>query len=89
MAQIIVDPEQLRVFARRLLDEVRVLRERQATLEGQRDTLEGVWRDKRYEEFEKAYLPAIQRLDRFCRQSEDYAAYLRKKADAADRYLRR
>lgn len=89
MSQVIVDPDQLRVFARSLQGESRLLRERQATLQSNRELLESVWKDERYKQFEKAYLPAMQRLERFCRQADEYATYLRKKADLADRYLRR
>ncbi len=89
MVQVIVDPDQLRVFATRLLEEAKTLRQRSAAIESNRDVLEGVWRDKRYEEFERAYVPALQGLEKFCREAEEYAKYLRRKADVADRYLRR
>jgi uncharacterized protein YukE len=88
MAQVIVDPDELRAFANRLISEARALKERQSTIESHRDILESVWKDQRYEAFEKAYLPSVRALDRFCKQVHDYAAYLRRKADAADRYLR-
>jgi hypothetical protein len=89
MAQIIVDPADLRRFANLLEQEVRNLRERQRTLEVVRRDLARAWRDSRYLTFERTYLPTIQVLERFEKAAERYAGYLRGKADRADRYLGR
>jgi uncharacterized protein YukE len=89
MAQIIVDPADLRRFASVLEQEVRNLRERQRALEAVRRDLAQVWRDARYATFERTYLPTIQVLERFEKAAERYAGYLRSKADRADRYLGR
>lgn len=89
MAQIIVDPADLRRFASVLEQEVRTLRERQRALEGVRRDLAQVWRDTRYLTFERTYLPTIQVLERFEKAAERYASHLRSKADRAERYLGR
>jgi uncharacterized protein YukE len=89
MSQIIVDPSDLRRFASVLEQEVRTLRERQRAVEGARRELAQVWRDARYNSFEKAYLPSIQVLERFEKIAEQYAIHLRGKADRAERYLGR
>ena len=89
MVQIIVDPHELRRFAGTLEREAAKLIERRRALEASRHALSAVWRDVRFTNFEKAYLPALAELDRFCKTANTYAAYLRKKADRADRYLGR
>jgi uncharacterized protein YukE len=89
MAQIIVDPADLRRFASVLEQEMRTLRERQRAMEAVRRDLAQVWRDARYATFERTYLPTIQVLERFEKAAEQYAGYLRRKADRADRYLGR
>jgi uncharacterized protein YukE len=89
MAQVIVDPADLRRFASVLEQETRMLRERQRVMEAVRRDLTQVWRDTRYLSFERAYLPTIQVLERFEKAAERYAAHLRSKADRADQYLGR
>ena len=89
MAQIRVDPADLRHFANVLEQEVKALRERQRAMEAARRDLAQVWRDTRYLTFERTYLPTIQVVNRFEKAAERYAAYLRSKADRVDRYLGR
>jgi hypothetical protein len=89
MAQIIVDPADLRRFATVLEQEMRTLRERQRAVEAARRELSGVWRDARYLAFERTYLPTIQVLDRFAKAADRFASHLRGKADRAERYLGR
>lgn len=87
--KVIVDPEELRRFASVLDREMSVLRERQMLVEATRRDLAEVWRDSRYQSFERAYLPSMQVLERFRKVAEGYAAYLRTKANKADAYLGR
>lgn len=89
MAQVWLDPPDLRRFAGTLEQEVSRLLERRRALEASRQALSAVWRDARFVNFERAYLPAMAELDRFCKTANSYASYLRKKADRADRYLGR
>jgi uncharacterized protein YukE len=89
MPQIIVDSVALRRFASVLEQEVKTLHEHQRSIEASRRDLALVWRDARYTNFEQTYLPTIQVLQRFEKSAEQYAAYLRKKADRVDRYLGR
>ena len=89
MAQIVVDPAELRRFASVLQREVSILREQQKVLEGGRRELSQVWKDARYSAFEQSYMPTLEALAQFCRASELYAGYLRRKADKVDVYLGR
>ncbi|HTB02444.1 MAG TPA: WXG100 family type VII secretion target [Bradyrhizobium sp.] len=89
MTQIIVDPAELRRFASVLQREVSTLREQQRALEANRRELSQVWKDSRYSTFEQSYLPTLEALNQFCRASESYASYLRRKADKVDSYLGR
>jgi uncharacterized protein YukE len=89
VAQIIVDPSELRRFASVLQREASNLREQQRALEASRRELSQVWRDVRYSSFEQSYLPTVEALGQFCNASESYSAYLKRKADKVDRYLGR
>jgi uncharacterized protein YukE len=88
MASVIVDPDQLRIFANRLLNEVRALKDQMSAIERQRDILEEVWRDERYRHFEATYVPSLKTLERFCVDAERYAASMKAKAEKADRFLK-
>lgn len=85
--QVKLTPDDLRRFASALEQESNVLRERQKAVEAARRELSQVWRDSRYQSFERAYLPTIQVLERFHKAAEAYAAHLRTKANRADTYL--
>jgi uncharacterized protein YukE len=87
MPQIIVNSEGLRAFASILRREAAALREHQRALEATRRDLAQIWRDAKYASFERAYLPTVAALDRFCNAADAYAAYLRNKAEKVDRYL--
>jgi uncharacterized protein YukE len=89
VAQVIVDPVELRRFAAALREELSALRERQRSLEAARQGLASVWRDRRYDSFERAYVPAMQALDRFAKAAEAYAHHLGGKAEKAERFLGR
>ena len=89
MAQVIVDPTEVRRFVSVLEQETRALRERQRSLEASRRELAEVWRDARYLGFERAYVPTMQVLDRFEKLADEYARLLRGKAERAERYLGR
>jgi uncharacterized protein YukE len=89
MTQIIVDAVELRRFASILQREASILREQQRALEASRQELAEVWRDTRYSNFERAYIPTISALEHFCKASESYGAYLKRKADKVERYLGR
>ena len=89
MAQVIVDPAEVRRFVSIMEQEVRALRERQRVLEASRRELAEVWRDTRYIGFERTYIPAMQVLERFEKLADEYARLLRGKAERAERYLGR
>jgi uncharacterized protein YukE len=89
MAQIIVDPADLRRFVAVLEQETRALRERQRNMEASHRDLAQVWRDARYLEFERVYTPTMQVLDRFEKMTDQYGRFLRGKAERAERYLGR
>ena len=68
---------------------MRALRERQRALEAGRRELAEIWRDTRYLGFERAYIPAMQVLDRFEKMANEYGRILKGKAERAERYLGR
>jgi len=89
MSQIIVDPDEQRAFAKDLDLLVGELRDRQRRLEGSIQQLGGVWKDKRYRAFNRAVTEASLQLTAFYSASDRYSHFLRRKARAADVFLRR
>lgn len=89
MVQIIVDPDEQRKFASFLHQLVAQLKERSRALQSTKGALGEVWKDANFNEFEKSFDATIIKLDRFFFEADSYCAYLRKKADLGDRYLRR
>jgi uncharacterized protein YukE len=89
MGQIIVDPAEVRRFVAVLEQEAQALRESQRDMEASRRELAEVWRDVRYLGFERAYTPTMQVLSRFEKLVDQYASFLRGKAQRAERYLGR
>lgn len=89
MSQVIVDPDELRRFAVFLEQSIRNLRDGQRGLQRGHQVLADAWRDSKYNNFAKSFDQTLPALERFCKEAEAYAAFLRRKAQLADRYLGR
>lgn len=89
MAQVIVSPKEMRVFARYLEVLADLVRQRKARLKAQVDSLHQTWRDDKYREFERSFEANSAELDHFIKAARAYAGFLDTKASRADRYLGR
>jgi uncharacterized protein YukE len=89
MAQIIVSPKEMRVFARYLEELADVIRQRKARVHDRLNALHQTWRDEKYRQFEKDLQENSQELDHFIKSARAYARFLDMKAARADRYLKR
>ena len=87
MPRAIVDPREVRRFAAILLETVGHLRSTKSSVSQDFNALHGVWKDKKYSQFEKVFVDTMGHLELFLKSSEMYAQYLNKKAQLAERYL--
>lgn len=87
MAQIIASPKDMEAFAASLLELARAIRQRQAQLDGEMDSLARTWSDTRYAELAGVVKQASADLTAFNLSAQRFADYLQRKAKAGERYL--
>ena len=87
MPQAIVDPEELRQFARNLQRFNQDLQDRLTALAGQLMALSKTWRDQEQKKFAEEFEQQAKGLARFVELSEQHIPYLLRKAELIDRYL--
>lgn len=83
----ILDIEELHRFIASLGFICGQLREKKARLNSEFKSLRDVWQDKQYVTFEQNFSVTMKQIDDFLKHAEMYSAYLRKKAEIAERYL--
>jgi uncharacterized protein YukE len=88
MPQAIVDPEELREFARSLKKFNTDLRERSRSLANQLTTLGATWRDQEHVKFTQQFQEGMKLIARFLENNDRHVPYLLRKAEAIDEYLR-
>jgi len=86
MAQAVVDPEELRLFARNLRRFNNELRERTGMLANQLTSLGATWRDQEHTKFVEQFDEHIKVLARFSEVTEEYIPYLMRKAEYIEQY---
>lgn len=87
MAQAIMDPEEVRRFAKELKrfnEEVQV---RAASLQARFTALGSTWQDQEHEKFAEEFIVTMKALKRFVEISEKQTPFLLKKAQRIDDYL--
>lgn len=89
MPQVIVNSNELRRFAKFLVEIANEIHGKKASTTQRLEDLKRVWRDARLREFEPAYTNAAREIDRFVKMALAYARYLEEKAARVDRYLER
>jgi hypothetical protein len=83
----IIDVDELRRFISTFGHIRGMMREKKEYINGEFKSLGEVWKDKNYQQFEKTFSLTVVEIEQFLRHAEAYSDYLRRKADAADRYL--
>ena len=86
MAQAVVDPEELRLFARNLRRFNSELRERTSMLDNQLTSLGATWRDQEHAKFKDQFEEHIKVIARFAEATEEYIPYLMRKAEIIEQY---
>ena len=87
MAQAVVDPDELREFARALKKFNNDLRERTSRLNNHLNALGTSWRDQEHKKFTAQYEEHAKMIGRFLETSDHHVPYLMRKADQIDEYL--
>lgn len=87
MPQAIVDPEELRRFARQLNAFNRDLETNLSALRGQLKNLGATWRDREHDKFAEEFEQTAMAIARFVEASNDHIPFLLRKAQNIDNYL--
>jgi uncharacterized protein YukE len=86
MAQAVVDPEELRLFARNLRRFNNELRERTSMLGNQLTSLGATWRDQEHTKFVEQFDEHMKVIGRFTEVTEEYIPFLMRKAEYIEQY---
>lgn len=87
MPQAVVDPDELRQFARKLKKFNTELRDRLASLNADMSSLSATWRDQEHKRFAEQFDQHLKMISRFLETSDRHIPYLARKADQIDDYL--
>ncbi|REK11191.1 MAG: hypothetical protein DWQ37_14765 [Planctomycetota bacterium] len=88
MSQAIVDPEELRRFARQLERFSNELQNQMLVLRGQMTSLGQSWRDQEHEKFLQDFEQTLIATNRFVESTREHIPFLLRKAERAEDYLR-
>ena len=88
MPQAIVDPEELRDFARNLKKFNNDLQEHSRALANQLAGLSTTWRDQEHKKFALQFEEGMKMIARFLENNERHVPYLLRKAEHIDEYLK-
>ncbi len=88
MPQAIVDPEQVRRFARTLERFTTELQERASGLRAQLAELGKTWRDQEHRKFLEEFEQHMKVMGRFVEMADQHIPYLMRKAEIIEEYLR-
>ncbi len=87
MPQAIVDPDELRRFARNLKKFNNEVQERITTLGSQLAGLGRTWRDQEHKKFVEEFEQHIKIIGRFVEVTDQHIPYLMRKAEIIEEYL--
>lgn len=87
MAQAIVDPEELRRFARSLNQFTNDVEGNMASLRSQLKNLESSWRDQEQSKFAEEFETAVAAIARFVEAGKLHVPFLLRKAQHIEAYL--
>lgn len=87
MPQAIVDPEELRQFARALKKFNAELRDRTMALNNQLVSLGATWRDQEHTKFVEQFEQEIRAIIRLAEMTDQHVPYLLRKAQHVEDYL--
>lgn len=87
MGQAIVDPNELRRFARNLKQFTSELQNQMSVLNGQMQNLGNTWRDQEHQQFAEEFEQTLKALTRFVENTNEHIPFLLRKAERIEEYL--
>jgi len=87
MPQAVVDPDDLREFARSLKKFNNDVRDRARSFSNQLTALGASWRDQEHRKFLEQFEQGMKLIGRFLDNNDRHVPYLLRKADHIDEYL--
>jgi uncharacterized protein YukE len=87
MPQAIMDPEEVRRFAKELKRFNDDVQTRASALQARFAALSGTWQDQEAEKFAEEFLSTMKVLKKFVEVSEQHTPYLLRKAQRIEEYL--
>ena len=87
MAQAIMDPEEVRRFAKELKRFNDDLAVRASGLQARFSALSSTWQDQEHEKFSAEFLQMMKTMKHFIELSDRHAPYLLRKAERIQQYL--
>lgn len=87
MAQAIMDPEEVRRFAKELKRFSDDVQQRASALQARFAALGSTWQDQEHEKFAEEFVTTMKALKKFTEVAEKHTPFLLKKAQRIDEYL--
>ena len=87
MPQAIIDPDEIRLFARNLKKFTGEIQDRMTTLSAQMASLGRTWRDQEHKKFVEVFEEHMRGMARLVDATGQYVPYLLRKAEIIEEYL--
>jgi uncharacterized protein YukE len=87
MAQAIMDPEEVRRFAKELKRFNEDVQSRAAALQARFAALSSTWQDQEHEKFAEEFITTMKVIKKFTEISEKHTPFLLRKAQRIEEYL--
>lgn len=88
MAQVIIEPEQVKRFAEELQRFNRDLQNRMGSLQARFSALGDTWQDQEHQKFSEEFKETVKTMRKFIDLSEQHVPYLLRKAQRIEDYLK-
>jgi uncharacterized protein YukE len=88
MAQVVIEPEQVRRFAEELQRFNRELQSRLGSLQARFSALGETWQDQEHAKFAEEFKDTLKTLKKFVELSDQHVPFLLRKAQRIEEYLK-
>ena len=88
MAQVVIEPEQVKRFAEELQRFNRDLQHRMGSLQARFNALGDTWQDQEHSKFADEFKDTLKTLKKFVEMSDQHVPYLLRKAQRIEEYLK-
>jgi uncharacterized protein YukE len=88
MAQVVIEPEEVKRFAEELQRFNRDLQSRMASLQARFNALGDTWQDQEHAKFAEEFVTTVKMLKKFVEASDQQVPFLLRKAHRIEEYLK-